>query len=64
VAFDTSLADPSSIPKSTGSVKRFVQQRLSKCKSGERRLDGIELAEFCRIYGTGLRAFLDAAGVD
>jgi transcriptional regulator with XRE-family HTH domain len=37
---------------------------VSKCESGERRLDVIELAEFCRIYGTGLKAFLDAAGLD
>ena len=37
---------------------------VSKCESGERRIDVIELAEFCKLYGTGLRAFLEAAGVD
>jgi transcriptional regulator with XRE-family HTH domain len=37
---------------------------VSKIESGERRLDVIELAEFCRVYGTGLKAFLDAAGLD
>ncbi len=37
---------------------------VSKCESGERRLDVIELAEFCRIYGLGLRDFFQSAGVD
>lgn len=36
---------------------------VSKCESGERRIDVIELAEFCRVYKTGLKTFLDAAGV-
>ena len=37
---------------------------VSKCESGERRIDVIELAEFCRIYGKGLKSLLDDAGVD
>ncbi len=37
---------------------------VSKCESGERRLDVIELSEFCRIYGTGLKSFLEAASID
>ena len=27
---------------------------VCKCESGERRLDAVELAEFCRIYGLSL----------
>jgi transcriptional regulator with XRE-family HTH domain len=37
---------------------------VSKCESGERRLDVIELSEFCRIYEVGLAAFLKASGLD
>jgi transcriptional regulator with XRE-family HTH domain len=37
---------------------------VSKCESGERRLDVIELSEFCRVYGTGLKAFLEATDID
>ena len=31
---------------------------VSKCESGERRIDVIELAEFCRVYGVKLVDFL------
>jgi transcriptional regulator with XRE-family HTH domain len=37
---------------------------VSKCESGERRLDVVELAEFCRLYGVKLAALLKAAGID
>jgi transcriptional regulator with XRE-family HTH domain len=36
---------------------------VSKCESGERRIDVIELAEFCRLYGVGLADFLKVAGL-
>jgi hypothetical protein len=36
---------------------------LSKCESGERRLDVVELAELCRLYGTDLVDRLRAAGL-
>ena len=36
---------------------------VSKCESGERRIDVIELAEFCRVYGVGLAAFLESVGL-
>ncbi len=36
---------------------------VSKCESGERRIDVVELAEFCRLYGVGLATFLEAAGL-
>ena len=36
---------------------------VSKVESGERRLDVIELAQFCRVYGVELVAFLKAAKI-
>lgn len=35
---------------------------VSKCESGERRIDVVELAAFCRIYGTDLITFLRSLG--
>lgn len=35
---------------------------VSKCESGERRLDVVELATLCRLYGTDLLDFLRSAG--
>lgn len=37
---------------------------VSKCESGERRIDVVELAEFCRIYGVTLGTFLARAGLE
>ncbi len=37
---------------------------ISKVESGERRLDVIELAEFCKIYKLSLAEFLADAGLD
>jgi len=34
---------------------------VSKIESGERRIDVIELDEFCRIYGVSLTEFLKSA---
>jgi hypothetical protein len=31
---------------------------VSKCESGERRVDVVELAQFCRAYGITLIDFL------
>jgi transcriptional regulator with XRE-family HTH domain len=36
---------------------------VSKCESGERRLDVIELTAFCRVYGLDLVTFLRSAGL-
>jgi transcriptional regulator with XRE-family HTH domain len=36
---------------------------ISKCESGERRLDVLELAALCRIYKIDLITFLRSAGV-
>ena len=35
---------------------------VSKCESGERRIDVVELAEFCRLYKTDLFTFLRSVG--
>jgi transcriptional regulator with XRE-family HTH domain len=36
---------------------------VSKCESGERRLDVVELATLCRLYGIDLLEFLRSAGL-
>ncbi len=47
-------------------AKRFGAHApfVSKCESGERRIDVVELAEFCRIYGVTLSDFLADAGIE
>ncbi|MCA8999485.1 MAG: helix-turn-helix transcriptional regulator [Planctomycetaceae bacterium] len=47
------------VGKKFGAHASFV----SKCESGERRVDVIELAEFCRIYGLALNEFLERANL-
>jgi transcriptional regulator with XRE-family HTH domain len=37
---------------------------VSKVESGERRIDVVELADFCRLYGVRLAAFLKRAGLE
>ena len=37
---------------------------VSKCESGERRIDVVELAEFCKVYGISLSEFLKRAGIE
>ena len=56
--------------KDAGLTQLDVARRLgtyasyvSKCESGERRIDVVELAEFCRLYGLTLGALLTAAGI-
>jgi len=36
---------------------REPQSYVSKCESGERRVDGVELAEFARLYKKDLAYF-------
>jgi transcriptional regulator with XRE-family HTH domain len=36
---------------------------VSKCESGERRIDVVELAEFCRVYRIELAEFLKSVGL-
>jgi transcriptional regulator with XRE-family HTH domain len=43
-----------------GSHASFV----SKCETGERRVDVVELAQFCRLYGVNLASFLKNAGLE
>jgi transcriptional regulator with XRE-family HTH domain len=37
---------------------------VSKVESGERRLDVVELSDFCRLYGLRLTVFLKRAGLE
>lgn len=36
---------------------------VSKCESGERRIDVVELAEFCRLYGVQVIKLLEEVGL-
>jgi transcriptional regulator with XRE-family HTH domain len=36
------------------------QSFVSKCESGERRVDAVELAEFARLYGKPIAYFVGA----
>ncbi len=47
------------VGKEFGAHASFV----SKCESGKRRVDVVELAEFCRIYKVPLSEFLEKAGL-
>lgn len=48
------------VGRAFGSHASFV----SKCESGERRVDVVELAEFCRLYKVKLADFCRQAGLD
>ena len=37
---------------------------VSKVESGERRLDVVELADFCRLYSVRLTSLLKKAGIE
>ena len=47
-------------------AKRFGAHAsfVSKCESGERRIDVVELADFCRLYKVGLSDFLTMAELE
>lgn len=48
------------VAKHFGAHASFV----SKVESGERRIDVVELAQFCRVYQVRLAAFLRQAGLE
>ncbi len=50
----------------TDVAKRFSAHAsfVSKCESGERRIDVLELAQFCKLYGVKVSVFLQSIGVD
>ena len=37
---------------------------VSKVEASERRIDVVELSDFCRLYGVRLSAFLKRAGLE
>ena len=37
---------------------------VSKCESGERRIDVVELSLFCKVYGVKLADFLVSVGIE
>ena len=41
---------------------RRTQAFVSKCESGERRIDVVELAAFAQVYGKNLDYFVSARG--
>ena len=47
-------------------AKKFAAHAsfVSKVESGERRLDVVELADFCQQYGVRLAVFLKRAGLE
>lgn len=47
------------VGKKFGAHASFV----SKCESGERRIDVVELARFCKLYGVSLSEFLESIGL-
>lgn len=50
----------------TDVAKRFGAHAsfVSKCESGERRIDVVELAQFCHLYGVKVADFLRSVGLD
>lgn len=48
------------VAKHFGTYASFI----SKVEAGERRLDVVELADFCRLYGVRLAAFLKRSGIE
>lgn len=48
------------VAKKFGAHASFV----SKCESGERRIDLVEAIEFCRIYGITLSQLVQQAGLE
>ena len=59
------------VRKSAGLTQAEVGKRfgthasfVSKCESGERRIDVVELAEFCRLYKVTLSEFLKMSEIE
>lgn len=50
----------------TDVAKRFGAHAsfVSKCESGERRIDVLELSQFCRLYGVKVAKFLESVGIE
>jgi transcriptional regulator with XRE-family HTH domain len=50
----------SDVARKFGAYASFV----SKCESGERRIDVVELATFCDAYGISVHEFLRRVGIE
>lgn len=48
------------VGKKFGAHASFV----SKCESGERRVDVVELAAFCKLYNVTLAQFIESANLE
>lgn len=48
------------VAKKLGTYASYV----SKCESGERRIDVVELAEFCQLYRVSVIDLLKSVGID
>lgn len=54
-ARDSSGLSQAAVAKAIGRSQRFV----SRCETGERRVDVVEFRDFCRAYGLPPEHFLD-----
>jgi transcriptional regulator with XRE-family HTH domain len=48
------------VAKKLGTYATYV----SKCESGERRIDVVELAEFCQLYRVSVIELLKSVGIE
>ena len=69
--YETLLRMLRQVRKEAGMTQTDVARRfgahasfVSKCESGERRIDVVELAEFCRVYKIPLTDFLARVGLE
>ena len=69
-AYDRLLGALRRARESSGLTQQEVARRLgayasyvSKCESGERRIDVVELAAYCEVYGVKLDELLREAGL-
>jgi transcriptional regulator with XRE-family HTH domain len=69
--YDRLLAALRRARKSAGLTQLDVAHKLdtyasyvSKCESGERRIDVVELAEFCSLYGITIVKLLKSVGIE
>jgi len=57
-AFRKAREDKGLTQEEVAKILKRPQSYVSKCESGERRVDVIELAEFAKVYGKPLNYFV------